>query len=582
VIRRRSNNKLSTGDEGSKEMTKIFISYRRDDSPYIAGIINERLEKHFGPNSVFFDIDSIPLGLDFRKRISDSVGQCNVLLAIIGDSWINAINNHGGRRLEDPADFVRLEIESALKRDIPVIPVLVGKARVPSEKELPSSLKELAFRNAAEVRAGRDLQEHLSRLVRGIDALSQISQSKNNQTGLEVYPSHDNEPIGKATEVKPTSISRRRPRQWLSVRTGIITLVVGLVSLGAITIWKDLGSSPTPTGVPTARELPTGSPSATSTEDVQSNLLAKGCINAALWSSLVSESGGQNSNCLSLDKSGVLPTENGLRISFTNNSVQTVRQGLFMRMEKGTQVKLKLAISELYTPSANNLANLSLGIVSRSSFDPEKDTLLIYQRESPQEGYPIFVKQKERGDNDSYLSEDKTKIRYVKNTPQEIWLDISDANQLTICLDGSALIQVALPSQDRVFWVGYRLPAQGLVEAEISEFQIQQRELVKQPEQFIINYYDLINKREYCETWQMLTLGFQNRNVWDGFDGYKEFWNGVARVEIQSVEVTGHDGKDIIVSVTAKYTASQGTESIDTRSFRLTPDPTGESWLFEK
>jgi hypothetical protein len=153
-------------------MTKIFISYRRDDSAYIAGMINDRLEKHFGPNSVFLDIDSIPLGLDFRKHISDSVGQCDVLLALIGDSWINSTNNQGSRRLDDPTDFVRVEIESALKRDIPVIPVLVGKARMPSATELPSSLHELAFRNAAEVRAGRDLQEHLTRLVRGITLLS--------------------------------------------------------------------------------------------------------------------------------------------------------------------------------------------------------------------------------------------------------------------------------------------------------------------------------------------------------------------------------------------------------------------------
>lgn len=161
-------------------MTKIFISYRRDDSSYIAGIITERLEKHFGPDSVFLDIDSVPLGLDFRKHISDSVAQCNVLLALIGDSWINSTNDQGSRRLDDPTDFVRLEIESALKRDIPVIPVLVGKARMPLATELPSSLQELAFRNAAEVRAGLDLQEHLRRLVRGIDLLA-----KNNPTMLE-------------------------------------------------------------------------------------------------------------------------------------------------------------------------------------------------------------------------------------------------------------------------------------------------------------------------------------------------------------------------------------------------------------
>jgi len=183
-------------------MTKIFISYRRDDSSYIAGMINERLEKHFGPNSVFLDIDSIPLGLDFRKHISDSVGQCNVLLALIGDSWINLTNDQGSRRLDDPTDFVRLEVESALKRDIPVIPVLVGKARMPSATELPSSLRELAFRNAAEVRAGLDLQEHLTRLVRGIDLLS-----KNNPTILESQQNDNDELIGKPATSKASTAS---------------------------------------------------------------------------------------------------------------------------------------------------------------------------------------------------------------------------------------------------------------------------------------------------------------------------------------------------------------------------------------
>lgn len=183
-------------------MTKIFISYRRDDSSYIAGMINDRLENHFGPNSVFLDIDSIPLGLDFRKHISDSVGQCNVLLALIGDSWINATNDQGSRRLDDPTDFVRVEIESALKRDIPVIPVLVGKARMPSATELPSSLQELAYRNAAEVRAGLDLQEHLTRLVRGIDLLS-----KNDPTSQESQQNEYDELMGKPAASKTSTAS---------------------------------------------------------------------------------------------------------------------------------------------------------------------------------------------------------------------------------------------------------------------------------------------------------------------------------------------------------------------------------------
>ena len=168
----------STGKTRSKHTPKIFISYRREDSVYIAGIIYEKLEQHFGANSVFFDINSIPLGIDFRKHIAGKVGDCNILLAIIGDKWINANDNRGERRLEDAADFVRLEIEVALDRDIPVIPVLVGNAHMPATIELPFSLQELAFRNAAEVRAGRDVQQHLIRLVNGIDQLCEQFQSQ--------------------------------------------------------------------------------------------------------------------------------------------------------------------------------------------------------------------------------------------------------------------------------------------------------------------------------------------------------------------------------------------------------------------
>jgi len=153
-------------------LTKVFISYRRDDSAYIAATLFEKLQNHFGGDSVFFDIDTIPLGTDFRKLISNSVQQCDVLLAVIGDSWVHATDEQGKKRLDDPADFVRLEIESALTREIPVIPVLVGKARMPRKDELPESLQELSFRNATEVRAGHDLQQHLSRLIAGIESLT--------------------------------------------------------------------------------------------------------------------------------------------------------------------------------------------------------------------------------------------------------------------------------------------------------------------------------------------------------------------------------------------------------------------------
>jgi len=158
-------------------MPTIFISYRREDSSDSAGRVYDRLEAHFGREAVFMDVDTIPFGIDFREHLAQAVGRCDILLAVIGENWLTAYHKEGPRqgqrRLDDPSDFVRIEIQSALARGIPVIPVLVGKAVMPREQELPEGLKELAYRNAAEVRTGRDFNGHADRLIRGIAQLSQ-------------------------------------------------------------------------------------------------------------------------------------------------------------------------------------------------------------------------------------------------------------------------------------------------------------------------------------------------------------------------------------------------------------------------
>ena len=149
-------------------MTKIFISYRHIDSGYVADTLCEKLQERFGEDSVFFDIDSIPIGVDFREHIGNAVSQCDLLLVIIGDRWLNAKSKKGGRRLDDPADYVRIEIEAALKRGIPVVPVLVDKAKMPAESDLPASLGQIAYRNASELRSGRDFRSHTKQLINGL------------------------------------------------------------------------------------------------------------------------------------------------------------------------------------------------------------------------------------------------------------------------------------------------------------------------------------------------------------------------------------------------------------------------------
>lgn len=133
-------------------MAKVFISYRRDDSAGHAGRVHDRLEREFGRDLVFMDVDAIPLGVNFVRVLREEVGKCEVLLAIIGAHWLEARDETGNRRLDNPNDFVRIEIGSALQRDIPVIPILLDGARLPGAAQLPGDLAELVQRNALDVR----------------------------------------------------------------------------------------------------------------------------------------------------------------------------------------------------------------------------------------------------------------------------------------------------------------------------------------------------------------------------------------------------------------------------------------------
>lgn len=149
---------------------KIFVSYRRDDDgAYLVPVLNQRLSNRYGINSVFYDIDKIPLGVDFRTYLSDAISEASIVLAVIGERWLGYDPKTGLRRIDKENDFVRVELEAALGRNIPVVPVLVGKAVMPSETELPPSISGLAYRNAAEVRTGKDYELHFAELERGLD-----------------------------------------------------------------------------------------------------------------------------------------------------------------------------------------------------------------------------------------------------------------------------------------------------------------------------------------------------------------------------------------------------------------------------
>ncbi len=155
-------------------MGSIFLSYRREDSEGQAGRLYDDLVAVFGPDSVFMDVAAIQPGRDFRKSIDQSLNSCGVFLSLIGRNWLTAKDTSGQRRLDDPADFVRIETGAALKRDIPVIPVLVQGASAPKPDQLPDDLKELAFRNAVELTHAR-WDSDIQVLIKAL--LPQISQS---------------------------------------------------------------------------------------------------------------------------------------------------------------------------------------------------------------------------------------------------------------------------------------------------------------------------------------------------------------------------------------------------------------------
>jgi hypothetical protein len=177
----------------------IFISYRRDDSEGEAGRLYDDLVRAYGNDAVFMDVAGIAPGLDFRKAIDDNVAGCGVFLAVVGPQWATITGADGHRRLDDPNDFVRLEVASALTRNIAVIPVLVHDAHMPHPDQLPDSIKDFAYRNSVEISHAR----WNSDVTLLIDALKQY---------VNTTPATENQPVHAAVPVQlPPPVSTDPP-----------------------------------------------------------------------------------------------------------------------------------------------------------------------------------------------------------------------------------------------------------------------------------------------------------------------------------------------------------------------------------
>lgn len=199
-------------------MTKIFISYRRSDDPYAARSINDELRNQFGKDKVYFDLDSMKPGLDWRVQIDQMVSECDVMLVVIGDRWVQ-MNESGHSRLENEDDLVLLEVSSALNRDIPVIPVLVGNARIPAKESLPEKIQSLVYRQAVEVRATENFSAQLNRLLRSIEAVAPEPE-------LPQSESLESETPGR--EVRESEFAAALLWKWLIPAILFITIVVSV------------------------------------------------------------------------------------------------------------------------------------------------------------------------------------------------------------------------------------------------------------------------------------------------------------------------------------------------------------------
>lgn len=199
----------------------IILSYRRDDSAGVTGRIFDRLAQEFGTDRVFMDIDSMPAGVDFHDHLQAILANCGALLVVIGKSW-RAQRKGQPSRIMDPDDWVRIEVETALQREIPVIPLLIDGAVMPSRDQLPESLWPLLRRNALPIDSGRDFHAQLTRLTRDLRAQLEPGAAQ---------------PGSIAGSPAPQAVARSSAQapNWQAIGRWVITLAL-IIVLGAIAI----------------------------------------------------------------------------------------------------------------------------------------------------------------------------------------------------------------------------------------------------------------------------------------------------------------------------------------------------------
>jgi hypothetical protein len=229
---------------------KFIISYRRSDSDAFAGRIRDRLATRFGEDSVFIDVDNIPFGKDFRVHIQEALAEADAVLVIIGPKWLGG-SKGGHSRIKDDNDPVRIEVETALNNRLPTVPILVGQTNMPKPEQLPQSLRDFAFINAAPVDTGRDFHRDLARVITTLEMLIERRADVETKRADDKYSPIADSGEQSATALRPhgqapsSEVSQpRRPAlearpAWASSRSALLlpASLVALVIFSAVVVW---------------------------------------------------------------------------------------------------------------------------------------------------------------------------------------------------------------------------------------------------------------------------------------------------------------------------------------------------------
>jgi hypothetical protein len=201
----------------------IFINYRKDDSNWNALALYNELQKYFDKSRIFKDFNAIQPGDDFVLSIENALSRCDVLLVVMGRQWLNVKNSNSIRRLDDPNDYVRIEIATALERGIQVIPVLFDNTPIPSTQQLPDNLKALSRRQAIEINPN-GFEDDVRRLAIAIKKV--LGEDETTPPSTNGIHAGENKIVNNPPQAKPDNYL-----VWAIITTLLCCLPLGIVSI---------------------------------------------------------------------------------------------------------------------------------------------------------------------------------------------------------------------------------------------------------------------------------------------------------------------------------------------------------------